>query len=86
MAHKKTGGSKARQGSKAAGKRLGVKMYSGEKIKTGQIIVRQKGNRFHAGEGVGTGRDFTLFASRPGVVATRKRSGKSVIEVKRAEK
>ena len=85
MAHKKAGGSKARQGSKPAGKRLGVKIYGGEKVNTGQIIVRQKGSLFHAGEGVGTGRDFSLFAAKEGVVSMSKKHGKNLVEVKKAD-
>lgn len=68
MAHKKAGGSKARQGSHSKGKRLGVKLSDGSAAKTGQIIVRQRGSDLHAGDGVGIGRDFTLFALRGGRV------------------
>lgn len=68
MAHTKSGGSKARQGGNVAGKRLGVKIYGGQKIKAGQIIVRQRGAKFHAGDNVGMGKDFTLFAKKKGVV------------------
>ena len=83
MAHKKAGGSKARQGSKVAGKRLGLKIYGGEKVLIGQIIVRQKGTLFHPGEGVKTGRDFTLFAVQEGAVSTRTSRGKKFIDVKK---
>lgn len=85
MAHKKAGGSKARQGSKAAGKRLGVKIYSGQSVGRGQVIIRQKGSVFHAGKNVGTGRDFTLFAVKEGQVATRTKHGKKIVEVKGAK-
>ena len=81
MAHKKAGGSKARQGTNVVGKRLGVKIYAGEKVKTGQIIVRQRGSVFHPGKGVKTGRDFTLFAVTEGIVAMKKGKGKSYVEV-----
>ena len=67
MAHKKASGSTSQHTSRR-GKRLGVKIFGGQSIKTGQIIVRQIGTKFHPGEGVGLGRDFTLFALRNGVV------------------
>lgn len=68
MAHKKAGGSKARQGANVAGKRLGVKIFGGSRIKTGQIIVRQRGRVFIPGKNVGMGKDFTIFALTEGVV------------------
>jgi large subunit ribosomal protein L27 len=68
MAHKKAGGS-SRNGRDTAGKRRGVKRHSGQVVKAGNIIVRQLGTRFHAGENVGLGRDYTLFALIDGVVA-----------------
>ena len=61
MAHKKAGGS-TRNGRDSEAKRLGVKMYGGQKIIPGNIIVRQRGTQFHAGYGVGMGKDHTLFA------------------------
>ena len=61
MAHKKGLGS-TRNGRDSHAKRLGVKMFAGQKIKTGQIIVRQRGTKFHPGENVGRGKDDTLFA------------------------
>ena len=67
MAHKKAGG-KVRQGKRTAGKRLGLKISGGSKVKTGQIILRQRGSNVKPGEGVGVGRDFTVFAKRSGVV------------------
>jgi large subunit ribosomal protein L27 len=70
MAHKKAGGS-SRNGRDSQAKRLGVKAYGGETIPAGSIIVRQRGTRFHAGENVGTGRDFTLFALVDGTVEFR---------------
>ena len=82
MAHKKSGGAKARQGSKTAGKRLGVKIYAGQEVSPGQIIVRQRGSKYHFGSGVQKGRDFTLFATKKGKVSVRTRIGKKVIEVK----
>jgi large subunit ribosomal protein L27 len=67
MAHKKGGGS-SRNGRDSAGKRLGVKKYGGEKVRAGNILVRQRGTRFRAGTNVGMGRDFTLFATSDGYV------------------
>jgi len=68
MAHKKAGGS-SRNGRDSAGKRLGVKMFGGEQIAAGNIILRQRGTQWHAGENVGMGRDHTLFALVNGRVA-----------------
>ncbi len=67
MAHKKAGGS-SRNGRDSIGKRLGVKKFAGERIVAGNILVRQRGSTYHAGENVGTGKDFTLFARADGVV------------------
>lgn len=67
MAHKKAGGS-SRNGRDSQAKRLGVKVFGGEAINAGSIIVRQRGTRFHAGENVGMGRDHTLFALVDGKV------------------
>ncbi len=68
MAHKKAGGS-SRNGRDSKAKRLGVKAYGGETVRAGSIIVRQRGTQFHAGDNVGTGRDYTLFALVDGVVS-----------------
>ncbi len=68
MAHKKAGGSKASQGGNVAGKRLGVKIAGGSKIKAGQIIVRQRGRTFAPGKNVGMGKDFTIFSLIDGTV------------------
>ena len=68
MAHKKGQGS-TRNGRDSNGQRRGVKMYSGQRVKAGNILVRQCGTRVHAGANVGTGRDYTLFALEDGVVA-----------------
>ena len=81
MAHKKSGGAKARQGSKTAGKRLGFKYYSGAEVKPGSIIIRQRGTKFHSGAGTGIGRDHTIFAKAAGIIDIKVRSGKSVIEI-----
>ena len=67
MAHKKAGGS-TRNGRDSESKRLGVKRYGGETVLGGNILVRQRGTRFHAGTNVGLGRDHTLFATANGRV------------------
>ena len=67
MAHKKAGGS-TRNGRDSESKRLGVKMYGSQVVKAGNIIVRQRGTQFHAGYGVGMGKDHTLFAKTDGVL------------------
>jgi large subunit ribosomal protein L27 len=67
MAHKKAGGS-TRNGRDSNAKRLGVKKFGGEIVKAGNIIVRQRGTRFHAGDNVGCGKDHTLFATTDGKV------------------
>ena len=67
MAHKKAGGS-SRNGRDSAGKRLGVKKYGGELVIPGNIIIRQRGTKWHPGRNVGVGRDFTIYALIDGVV------------------
>lgn len=67
MAHKKAGGS-TRNGRDSESKRLGVKKYGGELVLAGNILVRQRGTKFHPGNNVGCGRDHTLFAKADGVV------------------
>ena len=67
MAHKKAGGS-TRNGRDSESKRLGVKLYGGQVVQPGNIIVRQRGTRFHAGPNVGCGKDHTLFAKAAGVI------------------
>ncbi len=67
MAHKKAGGS-SKNGRDSKGKRLGVKRFAGEVVKAGNILIRQRGSTYHAGDNVGVGRDFTLFALIDGVV------------------
>ena len=67
MAHKKAGGS-SRNGRDTAGRRLGVKKFGGEAVVPGNIIVRQRGTKYHPGNGVGIGRDHTLFALDQGRV------------------
>ena len=67
MAHKKAGGS-SRNGRDSQSKRLGVKVFGGERVNAGQILVRQRGTRVHPGANVGIGRDHTLFAKAGGRV------------------
>ena len=68
MAHKKAGGS-SRNGRDSNGQRRGVKIFGGQKVSAGNIIVRQLGTKFHPGENVGVGKDYTLFAKIDGTVA-----------------
>ncbi len=68
MAHKKAGGS-TRNGRDSNAQRRGVKIYGGQKVKAGNILIRQLGTRIHPGENVGMGKDYTLFAKINGVVA-----------------
>lgn len=81
MAHTKSGGSRAAQGSQRRGKRLGVKLYGGQQVRPGMIIIRQRGTKFHPGENVERGRDFTLFATKEGKVDFKVRHGKQVVAV-----
>jgi large subunit ribosomal protein L27 len=67
MSHKKAGGS-TKNGRDSQSKRLGVKLYEGQSVNAGSILVRQKGNKYFAGDNVGTGKDFTLFALKNGIV------------------
>ena len=82
MAHKKAGGS-SRNGRDSESKRLGVKVYGGEAIIPGNIIVRQRGTQFHAGLNVGMGKDHTLFAKAQGKVlfTTKGPTGKHVVSI-----
>ena len=68
MAHKKAGGS-SRNGRDSIGKRYGVKRFGGQKVRAGNILVRQRGTKFHPGLNVGIGKDYTLFAKIDGVVS-----------------
>jgi large subunit ribosomal protein L27 len=76
VAHKKAGGS-TRNGRDSVSKRLGVKCFGGEAVKAGNIIVRQRGTRFHPGENVGIGKDHTLFATADGKIEFIVRGPKS---------
>lgn len=80
MAHTKSGGT-TKGSRKSQAKRLGVKIYGGQKVIPGNIIIRQRGTKFHPGEGVKLGRDFTLFAIREGIVQFKKKLGKTLVEV-----
>ena len=76
MAHKKAGGS-TKNGRDSESKRLGVKMYGGQVVKAGNIIVRQRGTQFHPGSNVGCGKDHTLFATADGVIKFEVKGAKS---------
>ena len=81
MAHKKAGGS-TRNGRDSAGRRLGVKKFGGEIVVPGNIIIRQRGTKFHPGKNVSIGKDHTIFAIKEGVVSFKKKSGsKSFVNV-----
>lgn len=80
MAHTKSGGSTTNNRDSQP-KRLGVKLYGGQKAIVGNIIVRQKGSHFHAGKGVAMGKDFTLYALAEGTVAFKTLRGKKLVEV-----
>lgn len=80
MSKVKAGGA-VRQHHQRPGKRLGVKKFGGEKVITGNIILRQRGLRYKPGTGVGVGRDHTIFAMIEGVVKFSKRLGKTVVNV-----
>jgi len=82
MAHKKAGGS-SRNGRDSAGRRLGVKKSGGQKVIAGNIIIRQRGTKWHNGDGVGIGKDHTLFALVDGVVEfATKAKGRTFVSVK----
>ncbi len=81
MAHKKGGGS-TKNGRDSESKRLGVKRFGGEMVRSGNIIVRQRGTKFHPGTNVGIGKDDTLFATADGIVTFRKgRSDRKTVSV-----
>lgn len=75
MAHKKAAGS-SKNGRDSAGQRRGIKCFGGERVKAGNILVRQVGTRIHPGDNVGLGKDYTIFAKIDGIVAYE-RSGRS---------
>ncbi len=78
---KTKGGGSTRNGRDSVAKRLGVKVYSGQTIDAGGIIVRQRGTKFHPGRNVGRGKDDTLFATAPGVVRFGYRRGRRLVDV-----
>src|SRR5690606_18629672 len=81
MAHKKAGGS-SRNGRDSESKRLGVKKFGGEAVRAGNIIVRQRGTKWHAGANVGMGKDHTLFALEAGAVSfAKKANGRTYVSV-----
>ncbi|MUM78771.1 50S ribosomal protein L27 [Pseudodesulfovibrio sp. F-1] len=81
MAHKKAGGS-SRNGRDSAGQRRGVKRFGGQEVLAGNILVRQLGTKFHPGDGVGMGRDYTLFALVDGVVKFEKYTRQRVVKTR----
>lgn len=80
MAHTKSGGSTTNNRDSRA-KRLGIKLYGGQKAINGNIIVRQKGTKVHPGKGVGMGKDFTIYAVADGLVTFRMAKGKKVVDI-----
>ncbi|MCS7149978.1 MAG: 50S ribosomal protein L27 [Caldimicrobium sp.] len=80
MAHKKAGGS-SRNGRDSESKRLGVKRFGGQVVRAGEIIVRQRGTKFHPGFNVGLGKDYTIFSKIDGVVKFECRNGRKIVSV-----
>jgi large subunit ribosomal protein L27 len=80
MAHTKSAGS-VKGNKDSIAKRLGVKAYGGQKVISGNIIIRQKGTKFHPGMGVSMGKDYTIFAISDGTVQFKNARGKKVVEV-----
>ncbi|MCK4541896.1 MAG: 50S ribosomal protein L27 [Spirochaetales bacterium] len=80
MAHKKGGGS-SKNGRDSESKRLGVKRFGGQIVKAGEILVRQRGTKFHPGQNVGKGKDDTLFAKAAGSVVFHSRAGRKYIKI-----
>ncbi|EIM73760.1 50S ribosomal protein L27 [Nitratireductor rhodophyticola] len=81
MAHKKAGGS-SRNGRDSESKRLGVKKFGGEKVLAGNIIIRQRGTKWHPGVNVGMGKDHTIFAKEAGAVSfAKKANGRTYVSV-----
>lgn len=80
MAHKKGGGS-TRNGRDSTSKRLGVKVFAGQAVTAGSILVRQRGTRVHPGAGVGKGGDDTLFAKQPGTVEYHSSNGRRFVSI-----
>lgn len=80
MAHTKAQGS-VKGNRDSISKRLGIKLYGGQKAKTGAIIARQRGTKVHAGKGVGVGTDYTLFALTEGIVKFRNKLGRKFVDI-----
>lgn len=80
MAHK-TGGGSTRKNKDSISKRLGIKIYGGAKAESGNIIVRQKGNKFYPGIGVRQGNDYTIFAVTAGKVEFKRQMGKKIVNI-----
>lgn len=80
MAHKKGGGAVAKNRD-SAGKRLGIKIYAGQNVNPGNIIVRQRGTKVYPGNGTMLGRDHTIFAQISGIVQFKQKLGKKLVEV-----
>jgi len=80
MAHKK-GASSSRNGRDSNSQRLGVKRFGGEQVSAGEILIRQRGTKFHPGDGVGRGKDDTLFALVPGAVQFGSKRGRKTVAV-----
>uniref|UniRef100_A0A7C4NU34 Large ribosomal subunit protein bL27 n=1 Tax=Thermodesulfobacterium geofontis TaxID=1295609 RepID=A0A7C4NU34_9BACT len=80
MAHKKSGGA-SRNGRDSISKRLGVKRFGGQYVKPGEIIIRQRGTKFHPGFNVGLGKDYTIFSKIEGIVKFETRNGKKIVSV-----
>ncbi|HOZ80607.1 MAG TPA: 50S ribosomal protein L27 [Candidatus Woesebacteria bacterium] len=83
MAHTKSQG-KTNQKSNRPGQRRGVKKFGDQKVNTGEIIVRQVGSTFHCGEGTKFGKDFTIYAIKPGIVKFLKKFGRKIVSVVKA--
>ena len=84
MAHKKGGGS-SKNGRDSNAQRLGVKRFGGQLVKAGEIIVRQRGTKFHPGENVGLGKDDTIFATAEGTVEFNTKHGRKYINIVEAK-
>jgi len=80
MATTKAGG-KTRQHPPRPGKRLGLKVSGGEKVKAGNILIRQRGSKFHPGRNVGMGKDFTLYALKEGIVSFVQKKGRKYLNI-----
>ncbi|NCC63214.1 MAG: 50S ribosomal protein L27 [Spirochaetia bacterium] len=80
MAHKKGGGS-SRNGRDSNAQRLGVKRFGGQLVKAGEVLVRQHGTKFHPGQNVGLGSDYTLFAKAEGTVLFHSRNNRKYISI-----